>query len=108
MALYRSEKEFLQSFRRFNALSSHKHSWHTGVSEKTHACEFGHDIQPEELYFKKPLDLEGEQKLRVCKNCMEKLVYVTVDSDTHARGLSEQLYRQANPPTQKVLDMMLH
>ena len=108
MSFYRSEKDFLQSLRRFDALSSPKYSWHTGHSEKEHSCEFGHPIPPEELYFKKPLDLEGERKLRVCKSCMEKLVYVTVDSDLHAREVTHRLFHQTHPPRRKVHDMMEH
>jgi hypothetical protein len=102
MAAYRSEKDFLQSLKRFNALSSPKYGWHTGISEKEHECAFGHTISPNNLYFKKPLDMEGEQKIRVCKDCMETLVFVTVDSDSHAKEVCEHLYRKLNPPRKKI------
>jgi hypothetical protein len=108
MSVYRSEKEFLHAFKRFNSLSSKKYAWLTGVSEKEHQCCFGHPIEPESLYFKKPLDLEGEQKIRVCKSCMDTLVFLTVDSDTHAKSVSEQLYKQHNPPVPKLVDMHAH
>jgi hypothetical protein len=108
MATYRSEKEFLHSLKRFNALSSQKYEWYTGMSEKQHTCEFGHEIPPHNLYFKKPLDLEGEQKLRICKHCMEKLVFVTVDSDLHAREVTEHLYRQEHPPRRKSKHIRTH
>lgn len=101
MAGYRSEKEFLNSLKRFNTLSSRKYEWHTGKSEKEHKCEFGHTIPPEHLYFKKPLDIEGEQKLRVCAACMEMLVFLTVDSDIDSKKFIEHLYKQKNPPRQK-------
>ena len=102
MAVYRNENDFLQSFKRFNALSSKKYEWHTGMSEKEHSCEFGHPIPPESLYFKKPLDLEGERKIRVCKDCMEKLVFMTVDCDLHARQLSDQIYHQHSQKKSKL------
>jgi hypothetical protein len=102
MSHYRTEKDFLQSLKRFNALSSQKYGWHTGMSEKEHQCEFGHSIPPDQLYFKKPLDLEGEKKIRVCRGCMEKLVFVTVDCDIHSKEIAEQLYRQHNPPRRKI------
>jgi hypothetical protein len=105
---YRSEKDFLHSLRRFNALSSTKYGWHSGVSEEDHLCAFGHAIPAEQLYFKKPLDSEGENLIHVCRSCMEKLVYVTVDCDHHAREVSEHLYRQRHPPRTKVVDMMHH
>jgi hypothetical protein len=108
MSVYRSEKEFLHAFKRFNSLSSKKYAWLTGVSEKEHQCAFGHPIEPESLYFKKPLDLEGERKIRVCKSCMDTLVFLAVDSDTHAKSLSEQLYKQHNPPVPKLVDMHSH
>ena len=108
MSLYRSEKDFLHSLKRFNSLSSHKYGWHTGTSEDDHQCEFGHLIPADHLFFKKPLDSEGEHILRVCPSCMEKLVYVTIDSDHHARELTDQLYRQQHPPRAKVIDMMKH
>ncbi|MBL0176250.1 MAG: hypothetical protein IPP94_13440 [Ignavibacteria bacterium] len=108
MSEYRSEKDFLQSLKRFNSLSSKKYAWHTGVSEKEHECMFGHAIPAESLYFKKPLDMDGEQKIRVCKTCMEKLVFVTVDSDTHARSVTDLLYKQHNPPIPKLVDMSTH
>lgn len=108
MSLYRTEKEFLQSLKRFNALSSQKYEWYTGMSEKQHRCEFGHDIPSHHLYFKKPLDLDGEQKLRICTSCMEKLVFVTVDSDFHAREVTEQLYRKEHPPVRKAKHPRMH
>ncbi len=108
MSVYRSEKDFLQSLKRFNALSSKKYAWHTGVSEKEHTCAFGHVIAPETLYFKKPLDMEGEKKIRVCKTCMKKMVYFTVDADSHAREVTEHLYRKHNPPVSKLADMSQH
>ena len=101
MAVYQSEKEFLRSLKRFNALSSKQYEWHTGVSEKEHLCMFGHTIPSEQLYFKKPLDMDGERKVRVCSACMEKLVFVTVDSDRHSRQLSENLYRERYPAQPK-------
>ncbi len=102
MASYRSEKEFLHSLKRLNSMySTHLH-WQTGKSEKAHHCEFGHDIQPEELYFKKLLDSEGEQKLRLCKSCMEKFTYMTVDCDLHSKEHAEQVFRQKNPPVPKL------
>jgi hypothetical protein len=106
MAVYQSEKDFLRSLKRFNALSSHQYEWHTGASEKEHECMFGHVIPSEQLYFKKPLDMEGERKFRVCQNCMEKLVYVTVDSDRHSKNLSENLYRERHPAQRKILKAM--
>jgi hypothetical protein len=106
--MYHNEKDFLKSLKRFNALSSQKYAWYTGMSEKQHVCEFGHDIPPHQLYFKKPLDLEGEQKLRICKHCMEKLVYVTIDSDLHAREITDQLYRQEHPPRPKAKPIRTH
>jgi hypothetical protein len=102
MSIYRSEKDFLHSLKRFNALSSQKYEWYTGKSEKHHTCEFGHEIPPHHLYFKKPLDLEGEKKLRICPECMEKIVFISVDSDLHAREVTDQLYRQEHPPRRKV------
>ena len=101
MAAYSSEKDFLKSLTRFNTLSSRKHEWHTGKSAKEHHCEFGHPIPPEHLYFKKPLDVDGEQKLRVCASCMEMLVYLTVDSDIDSKKLIERIYHEKNPPRQK-------
>ena len=103
MEAYRTEKDFLKSLRRFNALSSSKYEWHTGKSEKEHTCEFGHAIPPEHLYFKKPLDMEGEQKFRVCPACMETLVFLTVDCDSHSKKLIEHLYREKNPPRAKTV-----
>jgi len=108
MAVYRSEKDFLQSLKRFNAISSQRYGWHSCISEKKHVCEFGHDIPPENVYFKKPLDMDGDQKLRVCKPCMETIVYVTVDSDPHAKETTDILYKQKNPARTKVADMMEH
>jgi hypothetical protein len=101
MAVYKSEKEFLHSLKRYNAISSRKYEWHTGLSEKEHQCEFGHTIPPEDLYFKKPLDMDGEQKIRVCKSCMQKLVFMTVDSDLHSRELTEHLYLEQHPRLRK-------
>ncbi len=97
MAGYQSEKEFLRSLQRFNALSSHKYEWHTGVSSKEHHCEFGHVIQPDSLYFKKPLDMEGETKMRVCSECMKIMVHLTIDIDLHSKEISEQLFRDRHP-----------
>ncbi len=108
MSVYRSEKDFLHSLKRFDALSSRKLAWHTGISEKTHTCAFGHEIPAESLYFKKLLDSEGEQKIRVCKPCMEQLVFVTVDCDMHAKEVTEHLFRKNNPPVPKVVDMLTH
>ena len=102
MAVYKSEKEFLHSLKRYNAISSRKYEWYTGISEKQHQCEFGHTIPPEDLYFKKPLDMDGEQKIRVCKSCMQKLVFMTVDSDLHSRELTEQLFQNQNPRVGKI------
>jgi hypothetical protein len=101
MAVYRTEKDFLKSLQRFNALSSRRYEWHTGKSEKEHTCEFGHTIPPEHLYFKKPLDIDGEQKLRICSTCMETLVYLTVDCDMHSKKLIDRLYLEKNPPLKK-------
>lgn len=102
MIPYRSEKEFLKALKRFNTLSAQKYGWYTGTSDKEHTCEFGHTIPPNDLYFKKPLDLDGEQKIRVCKPCMEKLVFMAVDSDTHAREITDGLFRRYNPPQKKI------
>ena len=101
MAVYRTEKDFLKSLQRFNALSSRQYEWITGKSEREHACEFGHVIPPEHLYFKKPLDMDGEQKFRVCSPCMEMLVYLTVDCDLHSRKMIDQLYLEKFPPQKK-------
>jgi hypothetical protein len=106
MTAYRSEKEFLRSLKRFNALSSKQYEWHTGYSEREHECLFGHTIPPEQLYFKKPLDMEGERKVRVCRDCMEKLVFLTIDSDRHSKQLSEHLYRERHPAQNKILKIM--
>lgn len=103
MAVYHSEKDFLRSLKRFNALSSHKYEWHTGVSEKLHQCAFGHEIPPDTLYFKKPLDMDGETKVRVCANCMKTLVHLTVDLDVHSKQVSERLYRDRHPAQPKIL-----
>ncbi len=108
MARYSTQKEFLHAFKRFNALSSKKSEWHTGRSSKTHTCEFGHTIEPDTLYFKKPLDNDGEQKLRICAECMDTLVYMTVDADLHSRELAERIYLEAHPRTPKVKDMLAH
>jgi hypothetical protein len=108
MSRYRTQKEFLQAFKRFNSLASKKFGWHTGVSAKEHTCEFGHPIPPESLYFKKLLDSDGEQKLRVCPNCMEQMVFLTVDVDATAREVTDQIYHQTNPRTPKVKDMLTH
>ena len=108
MARYSTQKDFLHAFKRFNALSSKKSEWHTGRSSKTHTCEFGHTIEPESLYFKKPLDEDGEQKLRVCKDCMDTLVFLAVDADLHSRELTDRIYHEAHPRTPKVKDMMAH
>lgn len=97
MSLYQSEKEFLRSLKRFNALSSQKYEWHTGISSKEHTCEFGHSIPPDSLYFKKPLDMDGEKKMRVCDACMKVLVHLTVDIDVHSKEVSERLYRDRHP-----------
>jgi hypothetical protein len=67
------------------------------MSSKEHKCEFGHDIPPEELYFKKPLDSEGSKKIRLCKQCMETLVHITIDSDVESKQLVESIYKQKNP-----------
>ena len=107
MAVYQSEKEFLRSFKRFNALSSQQYEWHTGISEKEHECMFGHVIPSEQLHFKKPLDMDGERKFRVCQTCMEKLVYVTIDSDRHSKNISEHLYRERHPAQKKILKTIL-
>jgi hypothetical protein len=102
MVPYRSEKDFLQALKRFNTLSAQKYGWHTGMSENEHECEFGHAIPPDTLYFKKPLDLDGERKIRVCKACMEKLVFMIVDSDTHAKEITDELFRLHHPPQKKI------
>jgi hypothetical protein len=107
MAVYHSEKEFLRSLKRFNALSSQQYEWHTGISEKDHECAFGHHIPAEDLYFKKPLDMEGERKVRVCRDCMEKLVFITIDSDRHSKQLSERLFRERHPAQKKILKTVL-
>ncbi len=107
MAVYHSEKDFLRSLKRFNALSSHQYEWHTGFSEKEHECAFGHTIPAEVLYFKKPLDMDGERKVRVCKDCMEKLVFITIDSDRHSKQVSEQLYREKHPAQKKIMKTMM-
>jgi hypothetical protein len=106
MSMYRTEKDFLRSLKRFNALSSKKYEWHTGVSSKQHRCEFGHTIEPESLYFKKPLDMDGESKMRVCSTCMQVLVFLTVDIDVHSKEVSEQLYRKRNPVRGKISKAM--
>jgi hypothetical protein len=106
MAVYQSEKEFLRSLKRFNALSSQQYEWLTGMSEKEHHCLFGHTIPSEQLYFKKPLDMEGERKVRICRECMERLVFVTIDSDRHSRQISEHLYRERHPVPKKILKTM--
>lgn len=102
MALYRTEKEFLHSLKRLNSMCSTHLHWQTGKSEREHNCEFGHTIEPEELYFKKLLDTEGEQKLRLCKPCMEKFTYMSVDCDLHSKEHAEQVYRLKNPPVPKI------
>ena len=102
MAVYHSEKDFLRSLKRFNALSSHKYEWHTGVSSKEHQCEFGHVIPPDSLYFKKPLDMDGEKKMRVCGDCMKTMVHLTIDVDLHSKELSERLYRDRHPVVGKI------
>ena len=107
MAVYKSEKEFLRSLKRFNALSSQQYEWHTGVSEKEHECTFGHAIPSETLYFKKPLDMEGERKVRVCKQCMEKLLFITIDSDRHSKQISDRLYHERHPAQKKILKTTL-
>jgi len=107
MEVYRSEKEFLRSLKRFNALSSRKYEWHTGVSEKEHRCEFGHVIPPNNLYFKKPLDIDGEQKKRLCAECMKTYVHLTVDLDPHSRNVFERLYKDRHPVTPKILKSTL-
>lgn len=107
MAAYHSEKEFLRSLKRFNALSSQQYEWHTGVSEKDHECAYGHPIPSETLYFKKFLDMEGERKVRVCKKCMEQMVFITIDSDRHSKQLSDRLYRERHPMPKKILKTTL-
>ncbi len=97
MALYRSEHDFLHSFKLFNALSSAKYHWYSGKSSKEHTCEFGHAIPPEQLYFKKSLDSEGETKIRLCKECMEKMIHMLVDVDIHSRELLDDIYHHKNP-----------
>jgi hypothetical protein len=97
MALYRSEHDFLHSLKLFNTLSSAKYHWHSGKSSKEHNCEFGHVIPPEHLYFKKPLDSEGENKIRVCKECMEKLIHLTVDCDAQSKEFFESIFLHNNP-----------
>ncbi len=94
MAIYPNEKDFLHSFERFNVLSSPKHDWHTSISENEHRCEFGCPIPEEETFFKKILDKEGEHTVKVCWHCMERVVYLTVDSDLHAKQLTTHLKHQ--------------
>lgn len=105
MADYLNENVFLRSFKRFNSLFSQKYEWHTGISGKEHTCEFGHSIAPESLYFKKFMDPDGEKKLRICKDCMQKLVFVTVDSDLHTKQVTGQIYMQRKPQTTKIQQM---
>ena len=107
MTAYLNENVFLRSFKRFNSLFSQKYEWHTGMSEKEHTCEFGHSITPETLYFKKLMDEEGERKLRICKDCMQKLVFVTVDSDLHTKQVTGQIYMQRKSYTPKLEKMAL-
>ena len=106
MAVYQTETDFLQSLKRFNALFSRKYEWQSGISEQEHSCEYGHTIPAETLYFKKYLDAEGSRKLRVCKDCMEKMVYIIVDSDSHTRHVTRNIYRE-RIPKQKKIDRML-
>lgn len=101
MAFYRSEKGFMSAFRRFNALFAHQFEWQTGKSSKEHRCEFGHAIPSDTLYFKKLLDSEGEQKLRVCRDCMDTLVHITVDSDPHVRTVTATIENERTPVRRK-------
>jgi hypothetical protein len=101
MAFYRSEKGFMSSFKRFNALFARQFEWQTGKSSKEHRCEFGHGIPPDTLYFKKLLDSEGEQKLRICRECMETLVHITVDSDPHVRTVTATIEIERTPVRRK-------
>lgn len=94
MAIYHTEKEFWQSFTRYNALSSPRYLWHTAITEKMHSCEFGCTIPSEETFFKKPLDADGERAMHVCWDCMERMVYLTVDADLHAKELTKYLQHQ--------------
>ncbi|MAT38250.1 MAG: hypothetical protein CL946_01460 [Ectothiorhodospiraceae bacterium] len=102
MPIYQSEKDFLRAFNRYNSISSDKYSWHTSVSENDQDCAFGYTIPAGELYFKKYLDTDGEQAIRVSRDCMERMVYLTVDSDIDARETSEQLYIMRHPKKTKL------
>lgn len=102
MAIYHSEKEFLHSFERYNALSSPKLNWHTSLSENVHRCEFGCTIPSEEQFFKKPLDAEGEHTIKVCYPCMEHMVYLTVDTDLHAKEITTHLKIQQHARERKL------
>lgn len=97
MAIYHSHKEFLHSLEHFNALSSPKHHWLSSHSEKPAVCAFGCDIPAEETFFKKPLDAEGEHATPVCWDCMEKMVYLTIDTDLHTRELTRRLKHEQHP-----------
>jgi hypothetical protein len=70
-------------------------------------CEFGHPITAETLYFKKLMDPDGEKKIRVCKECMQKLVFMTVDSDLHTKQVTGHIYMQRKPVTTKIEKMAL-
>ena len=96
MAVYPTEKEFMNSFSRFNALSSPRHRWHTSTTENDLACEFGCNIPQDDLFFKKPLDVYGERSVHVCWGCMERMVYLTVDSDLHAMELTQHIKKQSH------------
>ena len=106
MTFYTTDNEFLRSFTRYNALSSPRYAWHTTVTEKETSCEFGCDIPAEQLYFKKPLDAYGERAVHLCWDCMKKVVYLTIDTDKHAKDLTSHLMLHArfHEPDHAILD----
>lgn len=96
MSWFESDDEFWEAFRRLQALSGEWSRWHTPEARKKHVDEFGVQIKPREVYFRKRVGASVSCVAKLSRSSMETLLAVTVKTSPQMSYIADDLIEQAN------------
>lgn len=87
MGCFKSEEEFWEYYKRFNAICGGSwQGWKPTQARTKHEDMFGLRILPGQLYFRKPANGDGGPDFRLAFASMEKILLIVM---VHNRGLNE-------------------
>lgn len=104
MSRFKSDDEFWEAFRRLQALSGDWSRWDTPEARKKHVDEFGAQIEPGEIYFRRQVGASFSCVAKLSRASMEILLDVTVKTCPQMTVIADDLIEQANERLFRLVD----